>query len=158
MRLDSSTCPDSNVLRNRAFSGPSAPSHWSLKTRQTGGSTSGRYEKRHLLPNHFTSGASQGGLATIGQSATLVYTTEQTRTFGEGSMLSRSSRATSSAEKSRPGIQNRGFYSSVSLGSKKSVQSGKSAPPSGAVVDDGLRGPALCTDSASSCFCLSPSA
>src|SRR5207245_2559254 len=30
------------------------------------------------------------------------------------------------------------------------------APPCGAVVEYGLRGPALCTGTAPSCFCLSP--
>jgi hypothetical protein len=96
----------------------------------------------------------QGRIATSRPSATAVYTTEQTRIFAAGSILLRCSRATPSAEKSGPRIQNRGVYRSISLRSEKSVQGGTSAPSWGAVVDDGLRGPALCTDSASSCFYL----
>ena len=91
-------------------------------------------------------------------SAKWVYTTGQTRIFPASSILLRRSHAISTAEKSGPSIQNRRIYSSVSLGSEKSVQSGKIAPPRGAVVDYGLRGPAFSRDTPSSCFCLSPSA
>ena len=54
---------------NGAFSGPYASRHWSLKTRQAGGSTSRRYEKAAFTANRFTSGASQGGEAVSQQQA-----------------------------------------------------------------------------------------
>src|SRR5882762_10504713 len=54
--------------------------------------------------------------------------------------------------------KNRRDYTPVSLGSEKSVESRKIAPPCGAVVEYVLGGPALSTDTVSSCSCLSPSA
>jgi hypothetical protein len=89
---------------------------------------------------------------------TSVSRTEQTRIFGASSLLLRCSRATSTAEKSGPSRQIRGVYRPVSLGSKKSVQSRKVAPPCRAVVECAPRNAALSTDTPSSCFCLSSSA
>jgi hypothetical protein len=136
-----------------------------------------RSRRRHLIKQKFTrrqlSGAAHvrfacAGLdftATTARTAspaalefcisTSVSTTEQTRISAAASILLRCSHATSTAEKSGPSRQNRGVYRPVSLGSKKSVQSPKVAPPYRALVEYGLRGSAFSTDTASSCFCLS---
>jgi hypothetical protein len=100
-------------------------------------------------------GARQGSIAISRQFAASVYIMEQTRIFAAYSILLWCSRATSTS-KSGSSVSNRRVYSSVSFSSEKLVQSGKIGPPCGAVVEYGLRGPALSADTASSCFCLSP--
>jgi len=99
----------------------------------------------------------QSSIATRRQSDRSVFTTEQTRVFTASIILLRCSHDDLKRKKSGPSKQNRGVFSSVSVGSEKSVHGGKITAPCGAVVEHGLRGPALSEDSASSCSCLSPS-
>jgi hypothetical protein len=155
--LSSSTCPDPNVLRE---SGLLCPLCFALSERKDRGrqkrpvlrgTKKRRYSLIVLLP-------SQPWRQAVARQADhrlqqCIQRNRHESSLRVASSL-RCSRATPSAEKSGPRLPNRGVYRSVSLRSEKSVQGGTSAPPWGAVVDDGLRGPALCTDSASSCFHL----
>jgi hypothetical protein len=91
-----------------------------------------------------------------GQSAALVFTTEQTQCIHAPNVLMRRPSATSTPRKSSPSTQSQGGYSFVSCGSDNSVQSGKIPFPCGGVVECGLRCPAFSTDTDSTCLCLPP--